>query len=270
MDNSSWYFFFQSTNQNDSGWFTCSDFYINNSDTLVNSTCLGFNGGFNNPSLFEFGARGGTSPTRTYYQSGAVWNKTLNTSEKVCVINNLLDGNLTSTFTCGSDAQDDIFPTLQISFNLTTILQGNVINFSANATDDIGLIYINLTNNQSGVIVYSNYTASTTSYNVTNVTIITASAGSVINFTAYATDSINQVTQLSQLFTVSSADTCSPTSPLAADYNYICSDNCIGENINANGFDVMIIGDSGYWQGIISGAGSTVNWDCPSVDLKTQ
>ncbi len=96
----------------------------------------------------------------------------------------------------------DQFPSLKISFNLSSIQQGNVINFSANATDDAGLLFINLTNNQSGSGQFMNYSVSGISYNVSNTTSITAAAGNVINFTAYATDSINQVTQLSQLFTV--------------------------------------------------------------------
>ena len=38
------------------------------------------------------------------------------------------------------------------------------------------------------------------------------------------------------------SDTCSPTSPLTADYTYQCSDNCNIGNLNANGYDITFAG----------------------------
>jgi len=96
-------------------------------------------------------------------------------------------------------------PIVNTTFNNIAPLFNDVINFSCNITDETGLLYGNLTNNQSGILIKSNYTLSGTRAEISNTTNITSGRGSIINFTCYGTDTNNNVRQNSTLITI--ADT---------------------------------------------------------------
>ena len=102
---------------------------------------------------------------------------------------------------------DNVFPIVNASFNISmsNIKINDILNFSCNITDETGLLFGNLTNNQSGILIKSNYSLSGTRAEIINTTNITSSRGSVINFTCYGTDTSNNVKQNSTLITI--ADT---------------------------------------------------------------
>src|SRR3989338_3489333 len=98
---------------------------------------------------------------------------------------------------------DTTAPVVNTTFNNTSPLFNDVINFSGNITDETGLLSANITINYSTGIVKINYTISGTTASIYNVTAITGCVETcVINFTMYATDTSNNVKQNSTLITV--------------------------------------------------------------------
>ena len=137
-----------------------------------------------------------SNATRLEGVGGSVINFTLYATDNA---NNVKQNSTLITIT------DNVFPIVNASFNLSSIKINDVLNFSCNITDETGLLFGNLTNNQSGTLIKSNYTLSGTRAEISNTTNITSSRGSLINFTCYGTDTSNNVKQNSTLIIV--ADT---------------------------------------------------------------
>lgn len=109
-------------------------------------------------------------------------------------------------------AADTTKPIVNVSINNTSPKRYEIINTTANITDETGLSTANITINFSTGKVFKNYTISGTSATIYNITNITDSRGNVLNITVYATDTSNNVRQNSTLITV--ADT-TPTFTIA-------------------------------------------------------
>jgi len=86
--------------------------------------------------------------------------------------------------------------------SLTNILQGDVINISANITDNIGLSFCQFIHNQTGIVNYTNVTLSGTSAQCSNATEINVAAGNVINFTIRVNDTSNNFRTNDTIITV--------------------------------------------------------------------
>ena len=119
--------------------------------------------------------------------------------------------------------QDNVFPVVNQSSNasLDHLHISEMINFSANMTDETGLLFGNMTHNMTGDIAYINFTVSGKEAEVHNVTEITVVGESVINVTFYATDTSNQVTQNSTIYNVENTNPTDTTIilPTSDDYN---------------------------------------------------
>ncbi|MEK6984573.1 MAG: S8 family serine peptidase [Nanoarchaeota archaeon] len=102
--------------------------------------------------------------------------------------------------------QDTTPPIIMLSVNNTSPKINDLINISANITDDKDLISANLTYNMSGVLTKVNFTIAGKSVEISDIARIDAYG--VINFTIYATDTSNNVEQTSMQIDVS--DTSSP------------------------------------------------------------
>ncbi len=111
------------------------------------------------------------------------------------------NGNLNST-SITIEVQDNLIPSLQGAINNTSPKIGDTINISGNFTDETGLLFGNITYNQSGSVTKVNFTLSGTSQNIFNITNITTIKGNVINFSIYVTDTSNNVNQTDFLVTV--------------------------------------------------------------------
>jgi len=164
---------------------------------------------------------------KTQLTSGGVFNFTLYVTD---TNNNVKQNSTLITVT------DNVVPVVNTTFNksITNIIQNDVLNFTGNVTDETGLLFVNITNNQSGVITYSNYTVSGTSVQIENTTAITSAAGSVINFTMYATDTSNNVKQNSTKIEVTAAAVPDTTPPIVNTTLNITSPN-INDVINFTG-----------------------------------
>jgi len=122
----------------------------------------------------------------------------------------------------------------------------DIINFTGNITDELGLLYENITYNMSGILTKFNYTLSGISAQISNVTKITTARGSVINFTMYATDANNNVKQNSTLITVINTlpvNTVTITPSSATDTDNL---TCNGAVIDADG-DTLFYDNTTYW-----------------------
>lgn len=118
---------------------------------------------------------------------------------------------------------DTIVPIVNVTFNIsqTNIRQTDVLNISANITDETGLSTANITINFTTGKVFFNYTLSGTSINIHNITEITDPKGTVLNITVFVTDTSNNVKQNSTKFTVINFVPQSPTIilPTPNDFN---------------------------------------------------
>ncbi|MBI2557706.1 hypothetical protein HYW20_00115 [Candidatus Woesearchaeota archaeon] len=105
-------------------------------------------------------------------------------------------------FTVNAPAPPDTtLPIVNTTFNISSPLANDVINFTGNVTDETGLSSANITYNISGIITYVNFTLSGTTGQVSNATKL-PSTSAVINFTMYVTDTSNNVRQNSTLLVV--------------------------------------------------------------------
>ena len=115
-------------------------------------------------------------------------------------------------------------PIVNVSISNISPKRFDLINISANITDETGLLNANITINFSAGKVFKNYTISdifTIIYNITN---ITDSRGNVLNITVYATDVNNNVRQNSTLITVAN------TIPIVVNISTITPDPLQGGN----------------------------------------
>jgi len=142
---------------------------------------------------------------------------------------------------------DTILPVVNTSLNksLTNILENDIINISANITDNLGLSFCQFIYNQTGIVNITNVSISGTSAQCSNATLITVAAGNVINFTIRANDTSNNFRTNDTIITV--ADVTTPvvnttfniTSPVINDvinFSGNITDNIglISENITYN------------------------------------
>lgn len=102
----------------------------------------------------------------------------------------------------GSCASVDTPPKINLTINNTSPKRYDLINISANITDEIGLKSANITINFTTGILKINYSISGTSATIYNLTNITDIRGTLLNITIYATDTSNNVAQNSTLITV--------------------------------------------------------------------
>ena len=101
---------------------------------------------------------------------------------------------------------DSLRPAASTGFNSSSPAIGTIVNFTANVSDETGLLSANWTFNISGSVTKMNYTLSGASAQVSNMTALPA--GGIVNFTLYVTDTSNNVRQSSTLLSV--ADTIPP------------------------------------------------------------
>ena len=141
------------------------------------------------------------------------------------VINFSVLVNDTSTATAGGNKKqndtiimvaatpDTTPPVVNTSLNksLTNILQNDVINLTANVTDNIGLSFCQIIINQSGptALEIINISLSGTTGQCYNVSTVTLAAGGVINYTIRVNDTSNRFRTNDTIITVASADDCS-------------------------------------------------------------
>lgn len=104
---------------------------------------------------------------------------------------------------------DLVAPSLNSSLNVTSIELNYVVNVSGNISDNIGLSFCEIINNQSGINVIYNFTLSGTSgFCSQNMSVGLGSDG-VINFTIRVNDTSNFITRSSTILTV--GDTTAPS-----------------------------------------------------------
>lgn len=111
---------------------------------------------------------------------------------------------------------DDVLPVVNTTFNVSSPQVRDVINFTANITDNVGLLSANWTVNLTSGTQYMNLSVSGASAERSNFTTL-AGREDVLNFTLYVTDTNNNVKQNSTLITV--ADTIAPTFNFTIDSN---------------------------------------------------
>jgi PGF-pre-PGF domain-containing protein len=116
------------------------------------------------------------------FTRGGVFNFTLRVNDTV--------GNVKNNITIVS-VTDNLAPIVNTSFNRTssTFFINDVINFTANITDETSLSTVNISNNISGAVAHSIVSLSGTSAQVSNITtLLGVVGGSVINFSMVVTD----------------------------------------------------------------------------------
>lgn len=128
------------TLQNATGWFYCGS--IDDNDAV---DCQSFDGTFATNDYTRIGSHQGANPVVAYYQAMAIWNRTLNTSERTLVHDNLLDGNTTyslwysdsveeeSANATGTDLTWDYYPKTNFYNTTTQVISfrgSNVTNYT--------------------------------------------------------------------------------------------------------------------------------------------
>src|SRR3989338_4335019 len=84
---------------------------------------------------------------------------------------------------------DNVAPVVNTTFNASTFRNTDVVNYTANITDETALMNASWITNASGVYVYLNVTISGTSAQVSNFTSLASlPGGSVVNFSIVAND----------------------------------------------------------------------------------
>lgn len=155
------------------------------------------------------------------------------------------------------------------SIAVNSTVAGQSTNFSIIWDDDVALHpkgqYIFSTNN-TGVWINDSAINFTTTPSAANVIkVLNSTEGTVVGYRWFATDNITNTNDTGiQILTTTSADSCSPTSPLTGNHLFNCADDCIqSTNLNAAGFNISIIGFgsftltaniTGYTQRIFAGA----------------
>ena len=136
---------------------------------------------------------------------------------KGCVINftataNDSSGNIRTNDTLIIEVVERLKQLVNTTLNktYTSILQGDVINYTANITDNVGLSFCQTIVNQSGpnaIQIINRSLEGLTSAQCSNVTEITLAAGGVINFTIIANDTSGNTRTNDTIITVISGAT---------------------------------------------------------------
>lgn len=121
-----------------------------------------------------------------------------------------------------SSPADTTPPIINASLNISIIRINNVINISANATDETGLSACQFVSNITGIKIYTNISISGTADTCSNKYTISLASGNVINITVIANDTSNNKKQNETIFTV--AGNVSPTLSLNTN-NFFNSQN---------------------------------------------
>lgn len=143
---------------------------------------------------------------------------------------------------------DSIFPRLNMSLNDTSITQNEVVNISANMSDDIGLGTCDIITNKTGANVIYNFTLSGVNDKCSLNITVSEISGTIINFTVRVNDTSNNFNQSSTIRTVGDAtapvlDTCtlsatSITDAIGNTINFTCNATDSGSFITAMSFDI--------------------------------
>jgi len=220
--------------------------------------------------ILELGA-GAENPQSTALNKGDSYqfNWTLNVTTDSTAVNYLIDVLFNSTTYYPSITEnhtadrlvklnpsaEDTTPPTYSNFGVNTTVVSTTAKFYALWTDNQALYplgqYVFSTNN-TGTWVNETPVNFTITPNWANVTkTLNDTVGNVIGYTWYANDTagINNNTGAIHTLIITSADTCTPTSPLTANHLFECSDNCIissvidgGEyNITLNGTGTFTI-----------------------------
>lgn len=142
-------------------------------------------------------------------------------------------------------------PPTYSSIAVNTTIAGTSANFSILWDDDVALNpngqYIFSTNNTGTWVNDSaiNFTTTPSAANV--IKTLNSTVGLSIGYRWYATDNTSNSNDTGiQVLTTTGADTCSPSSPLTSNYEFVCSDNCVlSTTLDTGGFNVSFIGGSG-------------------------
>ncbi len=112
-------------------------------------------------------------------------------------------------------------PVVNTTFNITNIKANNILNISANMSDEIALSTAVISINFSTGLLEINFTISGLSTAIHNITPIPETRGNVLNITVFATDTSSNTKQNSTLFTIVNSIPSTPTIlfPTIDDYN---------------------------------------------------
>ena len=148
---------------------------------------------------------------------------------------------------------DATAPIINTTFNVSTPQVRDVINFTANITDQFGLLFANWSVNLSTGTILMNYSISGTSADISNFTTL-AGREDILNFTLYVTDALNNIGQNSTLITV--ADTIAPT------FDFTTDSDMVGNLSNQTSYTLPVINISvldTYGMGINLTENGTIN-----------
>ena len=112
------------------------------------------------------------------------------------------NSNISAVIVTAGGSTDLQNPQLNISKNKTNIEQGDVINISSELSDDVGLSFCTIINNQSGFNQFYNFSLSGTLDKCSQNISISLGNGGVINFTALVNDTSNKKNQTSIISTI--------------------------------------------------------------------
>ncbi len=147
-----------------------------------------------------------------YYSDGTLqftWSQESNSVMNIGLANpsNSFDIDAVSWLNWSIVEADTTLPIVNTSLNisLTNIKVNDILNISANVTDETGLSFCQIINNQTGSNVYTNVSVSGTSDQCSNKITITATRGAVVNFTIRVNDTANNFAMNDTIITV--ADT---------------------------------------------------------------
>ncbi|MBW2976438.1 hypothetical protein KY347_03255, partial [Candidatus Woesearchaeota archaeon] len=107
---------------------------------------------------------------------------------------------------------DNVVPVVNTTLNksITSIYSGDVINITANITDEVGLSFCQFVHNMSGFFNITNVSLSGTEAQCSNATEILLGSGNVINFTIRVNDTSNNWRTNDTIITVNELDTTPP------------------------------------------------------------
>ncbi|MEK6984155.1 MAG: LamG-like jellyroll fold domain-containing protein, partial [Nanoarchaeota archaeon] len=135
---------------------------------------------------------------------------------------------------------DNVNPRLNASLNLSTVVLKQVVNMTANVSDETGLSFCRFVINQTGVNEYFNKTATGTNDQCSQSFEISAGAGNVINFTVVVNDTSNNLNQREQIITVGSQVPITGCSSLTSpNTNYT-----LVSDVNSSGTCIYILGNN--------------------------
>ncbi|KKK65687.1 hypothetical protein LCGC14_2971640, partial [marine sediment metagenome] len=161
---------------------TSAKLYING---ILNGSDTGT---LNNPSVQTyFGRRASGLYFIGWIGISAYWEgRVLNAGEITELETALRSGNICPTFVVTDTTPPIVNATLNKS--ITSIVFGDVINITANITDETGLDFCQVVINQTGINEIFNTSLSGTSAQCSNKSEVTVAAGNVINYTIRAND----------------------------------------------------------------------------------